>query len=96
MGKIHELVLQHGVEGARELATSKHDRRLVDIAAEMLAEGADRMNISHAGFALTSLPHKDIKNPVWQREGYRITLLVESGRDRRAAYIGVHLDLKQG
>ena len=34
MSEIHELVLHHGVERARELARSKQDRRLVEIARE--------------------------------------------------------------
>ena len=36
MSEIHELVLHHGVERARELARSKQDRRLVEIAAALL------------------------------------------------------------
>jgi hypothetical protein len=93
MSEIHELVLKHGVEKARELV-SEHDRRLVDIAAEMLADETARMGISHAGFALTSLPHRAIVEPVWRREGYRITLLVESGRDREARLIGLPFGAK--
>lgn len=88
MSDIHRLILEHGSERARELVCPK-DRRLVDIAAEMLGEGTERLGISHAGFALTSLPHKEIKEPFWRREGYRVTLLVESGRDRNARIIGV-------
>ncbi len=57
MSEIHELVLTHGVEKARELVSAQ-DRRLVEIAAEMLADETARMGISHAGFALTSLPHR--------------------------------------
>lgn len=89
MNDIHDLVLQHGVEQARELVSTKADRRLVEIAAEILADGTDRMGISHAGFALTSLPHREIREAVWRREGHRITLLVESGRNRQAQLVGV-------
>ena len=89
MSEIHELVVHHGVERARELARSKQDRRLVEIAAEMLAEEAHRMGFSHAGFAVTSLPHKAIPDPVWRRESCRVKLLVESGRDGEAELIGL-------
>jgi hypothetical protein len=89
MSEIHELVLQHGLERARELVHSKQDRRLVEIAAEVLAEEGDRLGFSHAGFAVTSLPHKAIKEAVWRREGYRVKLLVESGRDGDAELIGL-------
>src|SRR4051794_8826881 len=89
MSEIHELVLHHGVERAKALARNKHDRRLVEIAAEMLAEETDRLGFSHAGFALTSLPHKAISDPVWRRDGYRVKLLVESGRDGEAELIGL-------
>jgi hypothetical protein len=89
MSEIHELVLHHGVERAKALARNKHDRRLVEIAAEMLAEETYRLGFSHAGFALTSLPHKAISDPVWRRDGYRVKLLVESGRDGEAELIGL-------
>jgi hypothetical protein len=89
MMTIHDTIMEYGVEAARDMAVSKHERRLIDIAAEILAEGAERIGISHAGFALTSLPHKETREPVWRREGHRLTLLVESGRDRRASYIGI-------
>lgn len=38
---------------------------------------------------MTSLPHKRIEDGFWRREGHRTTLLVEAGRDRRGALIGV-------
>lgn len=89
MNEVHATVAKYGLQKARAMAESKLDRRLVEIAAEMLAEGAERIGISHAGFALTSLPHKETREPVWKREGHHITLLVESGRDRRASFVGI-------
>ncbi len=38
---------------------------------------------------MTSLPHKQIQEGLWKREGHRTTLLVESGRDRQGGLIGV-------
>jgi hypothetical protein len=48
-----------------------------------------RLGITHAGFAMTSLPHKRIEETFWRRDGHRTTLLVESGRDRCGDPIGV-------
>jgi len=89
MGKIHQLVLRHGVEAARSMAGTKAERHAVDAAAIVLSEEESRLGITHAGFAMTSLPHKQIQEGLWKREGHRTTLLVESGRDRQGGLIGV-------
>jgi len=89
MGDVHQLIMQHGIEGARALAGTKAERYAVDAAAALLTDEENRLGITHAGFAMTSLPHKRIDGPIWRREGNRITLLVESGRDRRGELIGV-------
>ena len=54
-----------------------------------MAEEASRLSITHAGFALTSLPHKRTLDRLWRKEGYRTTLLIESGSDRAGELIGV-------
>lgn len=89
MGKVHELILRDGVEAARLEAGSKANRQVVEAAAQLLAEEESRLGITHAGFAMTSLPHKRIDDPFWKRQGNRTTLLVESGRDRQGDLIGV-------
>ncbi|MDR3438726.1 replication protein RepA, partial [Telmatospirillum sp.] len=89
MGEIHRLIIRHGVDGARALASSKAERHAIDAAATILAEEESRLGITHAGFAMTSLPHKRIEEPVWRREGHRTTLLVESGRNRKGDLVGV-------
>ena len=89
MGKIHQLVLQHGVETTRTMASTKAERHAIDAAAMVLSEEESRLGITHAGFAMTSLPHKQIQEALWKREGHRTTLLVESGRDRQGNIIGV-------
>lgn len=89
MGDVHRLILCHGLEGARERAESKAERQAIDAAAAVLAEEESRLGITHAGFAMTSLPHKRIEDGFWRRDGHRTTLLVESGRDRRGELIGV-------
>jgi hypothetical protein len=89
MGEVHRLILQHGVDGARLRAATKAERQAIDAAAFIMAEEESRLGITHAGFAMTSLPHKRIDDGFWKREGNRTTLLVESGRDRQGALIGV-------
>lgn len=89
MGNVHQLIIQHGVEAVRASADTKVDRMVVEAAAEILAEEESRLGITHAGFAMTSLPHKRTDEPFWKREGPRTTLLVEAGRDRHGNIIGV-------
>ena len=89
MGEVHQLILRHGTEAARAMAETKAGRQAVDAAAAILADEESRMGITHAGFAMTSLPHKRIKEPVWRRQGGRTVLLVEAGRDWQGETIGV-------
>lgn len=89
MGEVHRLILQHGVDGARAMAATKAERQAIDAAVSIMAEEESRLGITHAGFAMTSLPHKRIDEGFWRREGHRTTLLVESGRDRAGNFVGV-------
>jgi hypothetical protein len=89
MGQIHQLILDEGVDQARLQAESKADRQAVDAAAAVLAEEVSRLGITHAGFAMTSLPHRRIDGGIWERRGYQTTLLVESGLNRQRQPIGV-------
>jgi hypothetical protein len=89
MGDLHQLLLQHGLDGARAQASTKLERYAIEAAAAVLADEEGRLGITHAGFAMTSLPHKRIEEGLWKREGHRTTLLVESGRSRSGDLIGV-------
>jgi Plasmid encoded RepA protein len=89
MGTVHNLILLHGVDQARALAETKAERQAVQAAAAVMAEERSGLGITHAGFAMTSLPHKRIDEPVWERQGYQTTLLIESGRTRQKALIGI-------
>src|SRR3984957_14513027 len=78
--RLHQLVLIHGRERARELVPEKQ-RPLVDIAAEVMADETQRIGISYTGFCLTSLPHKRLPDEqTWEKKGHRVTLWVEPGR----------------
>jgi hypothetical protein len=77
---VHQLVLVHGHERARQMVSEKQ-RLLVDIAAEVMADERQSIGISYTGFCLTSLPHKRLPDEhAWQKQGHRVTLLVEPGR----------------
>ena len=89
MGEVHSLILRHGVETARAMAETKAQRQAIDAAAAILSEEDARLGITHAGFAMTSLPHKRIEDAVWRRQGPNTTLLVASGHNEQGAIIGV-------
>jgi hypothetical protein len=89
MGEVHQLILREGLEGARSRVETKAERQAVEAAGIVLAEEVSRLGITHAGFAMTSLPHKRIEDPLWRRQGHRTTLLVESGRTGKGSWIGV-------
>lgn len=77
---LHQLVLIHGRERAREMVPERQ-RPLVDIAAEVMADEGQRIGISYTGFCLTSLPHKRLPDDqTWEKKGHRVTLWVEPGR----------------
>jgi len=89
MGEVHELILRDGIEATRLRADTKAHRHAIEAAAQLLAEEESRLGITHAGFAMTSLPHKRVADPFWKRQGNRTTLLVESGRDSQGDLLGV-------
>jgi hypothetical protein len=81
---VHQLVLIHGHERAREMVPQKQ-RPLVDIAAEVLADERQDIGISYTGFCLTSLPHKRLSDETaWHKHGHKVSLLVEPGRLKTA------------
>jgi Plasmid encoded RepA protein len=89
MGEVHSLILRRGAESVRAMAETKARRQVIEAAAAILAEEETRLGITHAGFAMTSLPHRRIEDPLWTRQGNRTKLLVESGRSGSGGWIGV-------
>jgi hypothetical protein len=89
MGEVHQLILREGIENARRFVETRAERQALEAAGAVLAEEVSRLGITHAGFAMTSLPHKRIEEPLWRRQGYRTTLLVEAGRTANGGWIGV-------
>lgn len=89
MAEIHQLILTDGVERARELAEDKSARRRIDAASKVMADEECRIGITHAGFAMTSLPHRSVADKVWVREAPGVKLLVESGHDGDGEPVGL-------
>jgi hypothetical protein len=81
--------LQQGLEVAREGAASKAERQAIDAAAAVMSEEKSGLGITHAGFAMTALPHKRIDEAIWERQRYRVTLLIESGLTRQKQSVGM-------
>jgi hypothetical protein len=76
---LQTLVLTHGADKARDMVPAK-DRPLVDIISTMLADEANALGITYAGFCLTALPHKRLPDDqMWERHNGRCTLVVSPG-----------------
>jgi hypothetical protein len=89
MGKIHHLLSIHGLEEAKALTADKLDRQCIDTAFAVLTDEQQRIGIMHAGFSMTALPHKDIIETVWVRQGGSVKLRIESGIDANDQPVGV-------
>jgi Plasmid encoded RepA protein len=79
MAELHELILRHGRETAREMVPVRQ-RSLIDVAAEILSCESNDFSTTYAGFCLTSLPHRDPHTRTWERKNGRCSLLIEVGR----------------
>src|SRR3954451_65637 len=76
------LVLVHGRDQARHMVEPQH-KRLVDIAAEVMADEAAKIGITYTGFCLTGLPHKRLgDDQPGEKRGPRVILSIEPDRLR--------------
>ncbi|NYZ17885.1 pirin [Azospirillum sp. RWY-5-1] len=89
MGQVHTLIALHGRDGAIARAEDKLDRQCVETAYAVLSDEQQRIGVMHAGFAMAALPHKDIQDTVWIRQGGSVKLRVESGVDASDVPVGV-------
>jgi hypothetical protein len=89
MGQLHQLILHHGIEAARAQAEHKTERQAVEAAFGVLSDEKGRIGVAQAGFAMAALPHKKISEPVWEKDGGTIKLLVESGLDEDRQPVGI-------
>lgn len=89
MGQIHTLITAHGIDEARARSVGKLDRQCVETAFAVMSDEAQRVGIMHAGFAMTALPHKDLPETVWTRQGGNVKLRIESGSDTNDQAVGL-------
>jgi hypothetical protein len=89
MAKVHQLIVQYGIEEARRQAVSKHERQVIEAAYQVLSDDAEKIGFTYSGFALTSLPHRPQTDTTWRREGYNLTMLITSGVDRQGSPLGL-------
>ncbi|NIE81730.1 replication protein RepA [Asaia sp. As-1742] len=89
MVSVHKLIVEQGIDAARALASTKHERALVEAAFQVISEERDKLGFTFSGFALTCLPHKPVKDSVWRKEGHNLTLLIQGGVNRDGGNFGV-------
>jgi hypothetical protein len=89
MGQVHNLITTHGFEEAKARAVAKLDRQCVDTAFAVMSDEDQRIGIMHAGFSMTALPHKDIAETVWTRQGGNVKLRIDSGTDENGVAAGI-------
>src|ERR1700741_5151071 len=80
MGQIHELVVQHGRDTARKLVPIE-EKRLVDLAADVLADEKGAAGFTYSGFCMASLPHRSLPDDSqWVRRSEDFSLIIEPGK----------------
>jgi hypothetical protein len=89
MAEIHRFIVKNGIEEARRQALTKHERQVVEAAYQVLSDDAEKIGFTYSGFALTSLPHRPQTEVTWRREGYNLTMLIQSGVDRQGEPLGL-------
>lgn len=78
MGTVHKLIEEHGRQGTLALDL---DRRVVDVAADFMADEEGGVGFIYSGFAQAALPHRKLADDaVWQVQTEHVLLLVEPGR----------------
>jgi len=92
VSRIHQLILDIGVDAARKDAESKEERKCIDIASHVMGDERQTFAFIHSGFAVTSLPHREFVDPVYERAGGpngEFILHVESGKGLDKLPIGI-------
>ena len=47
MAEVHQLIIRHGIDEARRMAATKHERALVEAAYQVLTEDAEKLGFTH-------------------------------------------------
>jgi len=89
MGQIHQLILEHGIDEAKARTLDKLDRQCVETAFAVMSDEEQRVGMTHAGFAMTALPHKAVRDTIWIRQGAGVKLRIESGLGTDDQHVGL-------
>jgi hypothetical protein len=90
MNTIHQTIFDLGIEQARKQAVTPFERQVIDTAYAVMTDEDQQFGVIHAGFAMSSLPHKETKEHLWMREsGTGVKLRVASGLDENNKPIGL-------
>ena len=77
MGKVHQLIEEHGRQGSLALDI---DRRVIETAADYMADEEGGIGYIYSGFAQAALPHRKLKDDaVWQIRTEHVLLMVQPG-----------------
>lgn len=88
-GRLRNRLETLGIQQALSLAPTALDRRCVEAIHAVLTDEEGAPGFVHAGFAMTALPHKRIKEAEWVRDGADIRLRIESGKTHDGTTVGV-------
>lgn len=78
LGNVHQLLEDHGKAAA---LAADMDRRVVEAAANYMADEDGAVRFIYSGWAQAALPHKRLRDDqVWQLSSEKVKLIVEPGR----------------
>ena len=81
MGTVHQLIEEHGRQGALKMASTAADRRAIEAAIHYMADEDAGVGFLYSGWCQAALPHKKLADDAaWKIETERVTLIVEPGR----------------
>lgn len=87
---IHQTIFSLGIDAARKQAVSALDRQVVETAYAVMSDEDQNFGITHAGFAMSSLPHRETSEHLWVRQsGGGVKLRVMSGLDENDLPVGI-------
>jgi hypothetical protein len=77
MGNVHKLLEEHGKQGTLALDV---DRRVIEAAADYMADEEGGVGFIYSGFAQAALPHRKLADDaVWQVRTEHVLLMVQPG-----------------
>ena len=90
MSAYHKRIMDIGIDEAKRQAKEQQALREVNSAYEVLTDTSGNINFVHAGFAMSSIPHRATKDTLWERvSGAGSKLRLEAGLDHQGINVGL-------